>query len=184
MIEIAKKIPNVNKIENWLETYIRKYLKPDVSNYAKGRLRTWLNKEPSLSSPTKIYEGTQVNEKVLKRLAELIEWDFDFCLVTYSGDDAIGISPHRDASYADYEAYALHISGECKFDYWMGREEFGKSPNKKEFNIKAEEPTHSLILSPGDLVHFNCKNVHAASPSARRWNANFWRSKPSEQANH
>jgi hypothetical protein len=130
MIQITKTLPNTDAIQRWLEAEIRKYLQKDVSNYAKGRLRTWLNIEPSLTSPTTTKQGTGVSDKIVNRLKDLICWDFDYALVTYSGDNkAIGIAPHRDASYADYEARALHISGECRFDYWMGRKEFGKSVN-------------------------------------------------------
>lgn len=179
MIEIAKQVPNISKVEDWLNSYIRHYLKPDVSSYAKGRLRTWLQKEPTLTSPTRILTGTPVDDRILDRLRDLIGFPFDFCLVTYSGDDTpIGISPHRDASYADFEAYALHVSGECRFDYWQGRKAFGKAPNEREFDPKSEAPTDSLLLSPGDVVHFNCKNVHAASPGVKRWNINFWKAKP------
>lgn len=179
MIEITKTIPNPEKIVTWLENIIKPHLVPDVSNYAKGRLKTWLGAEPTLTSPTKILQGTEIDDKILKRLAELIEWDFDFCLVTYSGDEnAIGISPHRDASFADYEAIGVHLSEECLFNYWMGREEFGKSPNKYEFNPHKEAPTHSFELIPGQVIKFNCKNFHSASPSSKRWNLNFWKKKP------
>jgi hypothetical protein len=137
LIEIAKRIPNVQKLEAWLAKEVRKHLTADVSSYARGRLRTWLGVEPTLTSPTRLLTGTPVDGKILDRLKELIEWDFDYCLVTYSGDEkGIGISPHRDASYADFEAYALHVSGECRFDYWMGRKDFGRSPNTKEFDTK------------------------------------------------
>lgn len=178
MIEIMKASCDTTKLTAWLETTVRKHLKPDVSNYAKGRLRAWLRIEPSLSDPTKTYKGVPVSEKEWTRLQEIARFPFDFCLATYSGDEtATGISPHRDAGYADFEAWGLNVSGECLFNYWMGRESFGRSTNKRELDPTKDDPTHSMILSPGDLVRFNCKNLHSASPGIKRWNLNFWRSK-------
>jgi hypothetical protein len=166
-------------ILTWLERTIRPALTKDISNYAKGRLRCWIGVEPSLSSPTKLFQGFEA-PKALTRLEELIEWKFDYCLATYSGDEEpIGISAHRDASYANYEAYSLNITGEAQFDYWEERESFGYS---KAVRILApeSEPTDSLILTGGKLFHFNCKNRHAATPGPKRWSLNFWRAK--EQA--
>lgn len=177
MIEVYREIPNPEKLARWLETTIRPALTPDVSNYAKGRLRVWLGPEPFLSNPKKTKPGLQVGEKFLARLEELIEWEFEFCLVTYSGDEnPIGIDPHRDAGFADFEARSVHVSGECRFDYWMGRESFGAGPNLKHYTAE-DSPTHSLLLQPGQVTKFNCKNLHAASPGVRRWNINFWRGK-------
>lgn len=179
MIEIARKIPNPENIEQWLLAHVKAHLRPDVSNYAKDRLRKWLRIEPPLSPSRPYLPGLPVQDAVWDRLKELIEWDFDYCLVTYSGDEkAIGIDPHRDAGYADYEAYGLHICGECRFDYWMGRPTFGYGPSSQEHDPRKDDPTHSLVLVPGDLVRFNCKNLHSAAPGVKRWNLNFWKKKP------
>lgn len=168
MVSNRKKIDRPDLVEKWLESTVRPALRPDVSNYAKGRLRCWLNNEPTLSSPTRILPGFEVRDEIISRLAELIEWDFDFCLVTYSGDETpIGISPHRDAAFANFDAMSLNVSGECRFDYWEDR---GAS--------KKTGPSHSLILTPGDVTAFNCKHLHAATPGPKRWNLNFWRAKP------
>lgn len=178
MIEIAKTLANPEKIQVWLESVVRPKLTADVSNYAKGRQRVWLNIEPTLTTPTRLIQSKlQVSDKLITRLQELIEWPFDFCLVTYSGDEtAVGITAHRDAGYADYEAFGLHVSGEAIFDYWCGRETFGYGPTVTEFTA-TDEPTHSLVLQPGQVVRFNCKNLHACSPGTRRWNLNFWKRK-------
>lgn len=178
MIEIAKTLANPEKLAAWLEQVVRPHLTPDVSNYARGRLRCWFRTEPPLSPTRPFLPGLPVDDQVWSRLAELVEWDFDYALVTYSGDErAAGIRPHRDASYADYEARAIHISGECRFDYWMGREAFGCAASKREHLPGRDPPTHQLLLSPGDVVRFNCKNLHAATPGVRRWNLNLWRQK-------
>jgi hypothetical protein len=181
MIEIATRLPatTVEKMAAWLGRTIRPQLTPDVSRYARGRLRAWLQTEPTLTKPWRDLPGIPVGDKVMGALAERIGWEFDYCLVTYSGDgDAgTGIHPHRDASYADYEAYGLHLTGECRFDYWMGRPSYGFSPETRNLNPLQDEPTHRLILQPGDVVRFNCKNIHSATPGPARWNINFWRRK-------
>lgn len=131
MIEVVRSVPP-EKVVKWLEDKIKPALTPDVSNYAKGRLR------------------------------DLIGWDWEYCLVTYSGerDEGISISPHRDASYADYEAWGWHLSGTAEFQYWEGRHAFGYAPNSQEFDPKVDPPTHTLSLKPGDVLRFNCKNLH------------------------
>lgn len=181
MIEIARQLPThtAEKMTAWLERTIRPQLTPDVSRYARGRLRAWLQTEPTLTNPWRDLPGVPVGDKVMSALAERIGWEFDYCLVTYSGDGeaGTGIHPHRDASYADYEAYGLHLTGECRFDYWMGRASYGYSPETRNLNPLRDEPTHRLILRPGDVVRFNCKNIHGATPGPARWNINFWRRK-------
>jgi hypothetical protein len=162
----------------WLEKSVFNHLTHDVSSYARGRNRAWLRIEPPLG-PTQSYrEGLFVSDPIWYRLQEIINWEFDYCLVTFSGREIpIGIAPHRDSSYADFEAYGLNVSGNCKFSYWNDRESFSSSPSTGKFPLPGP-PSHVLNLLPGDLVRFNCKNVHAAEPSINRWNMNFWKKKP------
>jgi len=190
MIELRHTVPNPDKIVTWLESTIRPALRPDVSNYAKGRLRAWLGVEPMLFAPFDTKPAVPTDPKILDRLAELIEWDFDYCLVTYSGDtDPVGISPHMDAGYADFEARSIHLSGECLFEYWASRTTLGRSPTTKAFTLNRQTEsvelegnltcaTTAVNLQPGQVVAFNCKCPHAATPGVRRWNVNFWRKKP------
>jgi hypothetical protein len=193
MIEIYKTLPNPEKLQAWLEKIVRPALRPDVSNYAKGRLRAWLGQEPMLFAPFDTKPGVPVDQKLLDRLAELIEWPFDFCLVTYSGDTTpVGIAPHMDAGYADFEAHSVHVSGQCRFDYWMNRPTLGRGPatgdfhlDRTDYTVRRSEPdgrpvmpTTVALLQPGDVIRFNCKNPHAALPDVKRWNLNFWRRKP------
>lgn len=189
MLAIYKVLPNADKICRWLENDIRSELTPDVSSYARGRLRTWLGREPSLKAPFETKQATQLSPAIYKRFIDLIEWNFDFCLVTYSGDEIpIGIAPHMDAGYADFEARSLHLSGECLFTYWQARPAFGKSPVEVPYHLNRDtkvitldghsaRPTHTIELPVGAVTRFNCKNPHAASPGVKRWNINFWRAK-------
>ncbi len=167
------------KLQAWMESYLQQYLsRNETSRYAKGRLQCWMKVEPSLTSPTRLSDGVPLPGKIWQRLQDVLGWTFDYCLVTYSGDkEAVGITPHRDASFANYEAWAINVSGECSFRYWEGRKSFGPSPNVTEYDPKKDEPTHTTVLSPGDVIRFNCKNLHDATPSVKRWNLNFWRKK-------
>ena len=174
MIEVYN-IGELKDLTAWLEQYVKPRLGSDISGYARGRRRAWLGIEPALTDSYKAKPGLPLTTAIQERLTELISWHFDYALVTYSDEQAIGITPHRDAKYADYEARGLNVSGTCQFDYWNGRQGFGRSPNKQEFNPKVDPPTHSYQLVPGSVVRFNCKNLHAATPSACRWNINFWR---------
>lgn len=180
MIEIYRRVDarTCEKIQRWLESEIASSLRPDVSGYARGRMRAWLGVEPSLTDPVRLRSGVQVNDLVRRRLADAVDWIYDYALVTYSGDTTpIGITPHRDARYADYEAIGLNVSGICEFRYWEGRQSFGKSRSVVEHTPSVDPPTHTLTLQPGDCVRFNCKNFHSAAPSADRWNINFWRAR-------
>ncbi len=177
MIEVVKQCDG-SRVVAWLNEKIRPLLSRDVSNYAKGRLRTWLGTEPTLTSPTRLLKGSPIPDSHLQRLRDLVGWQFAYCLVTYSGDDSIGIGidPHRDASYADYEAWGWSLSGQCQFRYWEGRQSFGYSPELVKYTAN-DPPTHEIVIEAGDIVRFNCKNLHSANPSPGRWNLNFWRAK-------
>lgn len=176
MIEVISGIETI-AIEKWLVKSITPHLRPDVSNYAKGRMRAWLRTEPPLSTKQQTKSGIEVSDKIWNRLQEIINWSFDYCLVTYSGNEvAIGISPHRDSSFAAYEAMGLNVSGTCRFSYWNERNGFDATKPTNKFPVEGP-PSHVVELKPGDLVRFNCKNVHAAEPSTNRWNMNFWKRK-------
>jgi hypothetical protein len=191
MIEISRTITDADRIVRWLEQAIRPRLTPDVSNYAQGRLRAWLNVEPTLTNPIRHLSGVDVDERYIRALQERVGFGFDYCLATYSGDGAagVGIAPHRDASYANYEAYSVHLSGECRFDYWCGYPGYSYARDIPFYEVDRRsarvmrdgvpaEPTHRIVQQPGDVVHFNCKNPHAATPGPGRWSLNFWTRKP------
>lgn len=177
MLEAYKVVPNPERVVKWLVERIQPQLKPDVSRYARGRLRAWLRVEPTLTNPTRLMPGVEVSDRVLERLAELIEWNFDYCLVTHSGPKGVGISPHRDASYCGWEGRGLHLSGECQFQYWCERQQVDQAGPRVDLGADAG-PTETLLLLPGQCTRFNVKNLHAAEPGPDRWALNFWRKKP------
>jgi hypothetical protein len=140
----------INQLEN-----IKSNLTADISQYAKNRQRAWLNGlgEPHLSYP-KISESTQ-NQAIDQFIWDKLGINYDFCLAHYSGDKASGIKPHRDASYANREAYGINL-GICKFTI--------------------ADKTYEL--SGGEIYTFNCKVIHSADPSPHRWGLNLWTAKP------
>lgn len=147
----------------WLQQHKRD-LRPDPSHYAEGRLKFWFRKEPHLGRPGEVLPGVDCDDDSWARLQRLMGWDFDWCLITYSGDQTpVGITQHRDAAFTDREARGLNVSGTCAFEIWEG---------------KASDPPTRFLLRPGDLITFDCKRLHAATPSVGRWCVNTWKSKP------
>lgn len=177
MIEVRQAPPyDPEAMRSWLVETFGPHLRPDVSNYAKGRLRVWLGTEPSLSPRGAPRPGLPVSTSVLELLEALVGWQFDYCLVTYSGDTKpIGIAPHRDASYAAYEGYGLNVVGQCRFSYWNDRKAFGYA-RSSGINVNGP-PTDIVDMTAGTIVRFNVKNPHSADPGPGRWGMNFWRAK-------
>jgi hypothetical protein len=140
----------INELEN-----IKTDLTTDISQYAKNRQRAWLNGlgEPHLSYP-KIFESIQ-HQAIHKFIRNQLGINYDFCLAHYSGDKASGIKPHRDASYANREAYGINL-GMCNF-----------TVGDKTYDLKS-----------GEVYSFNCKILHSADPSPHRYGINLWTAKP------
>lgn len=179
MIEVVKILDadRLSRVHELLENLVRPHLSPDHSNYSKGRLRAWLGVEPPLIQTMDYKAGVPAAQEHYDLLKDCLDWDFNFCLCTWSGDvDPVGILPHRDSGFASYEAHSLNITGTCTFNYWNGRNSFGKAADTHWYSTN-DAPTHTLQLIPGTHARFNCKNLHQAIPSAKRWNINFWRQK-------
>jgi hypothetical protein len=177
MLQVMHTLANADRIASWLDSMVRPQLRADVSNYARGRLRCWLGVEPPLSSTQRERPGFDAGRKILDRLAELIEWEFDFCLVTYSGDDhGIGIGPHRDAAFADFEGRGVSLTGQCVFRHWADHTGLGRSHSGRSHTAD-DTPTTVLDMQPGQVIAFNVKDLHAAEPGPGRWGINFWRRK-------
>lgn len=163
---------NEEKINQYLRSHFLPYLKPDVSSYAKGRLRIWLNGQPKLHERDMSSANLDTSEASKFRiyLTDLLGWKGDWYLLTYSGEDASGISLHRDATPLSYEAYGINLTGRCKFTYHEQRRGYSSGPT-------GPTVVWNIDLLPGSVVHFNSKNPHAAIPSAGRWGVNIWRKK-------
>ncbi len=144
-------------------------MKEDVSSYAKGRNRIWLNAHWDLKNKKFDTEDCLKNERLWEILKSI--WpEAEIGLLTYSGkENPKGINLHRDDSYADYESWGIQLSGTCQFDYAGGYKNFKWEQDRDEEYIK------SYILNPGDVYRFNCKNRHSAIPSEDRYAINLWK---------
>ena len=79
---------------------MRPSLRPDVSNYAKGRTRGWLEREMPLGKTQRERPGLKapllwdvLSAIWMRHLPEHLETGLAIC-------GEVGISPHRGASYA------------------------------------------------------------------------------------
>lgn len=142
-------------------------LKSDVSNYAKGRQRCWLQAEAPLGSQPWV-PGIK-DDRLWSWIKKTIWSEAEVGLIAYG---PVGISLHRDASYADYEARSVNL-GEIKaWQYEPSYSTFGYGP-------QTLRPVMNLLLAPGEVIRFNCKNRHAAvDPAPDRWSINLWKVSP------
>lgn len=139
-------------------------LEPDVSNYARGRQRCWLETEAPLSMSRPWQDGhhdawlwTWIREHV---------WDkAELGLVAYG---PVGISAHRDAWYAGWEAVTINLG---EVEAWM------YCPQYSDYCYGPQQDAHEWMLHPrvGEVYRFNPKNPHAViNPANDRWSINLW----------
>lgn len=161
------KAENVAAIKTHLETVYLEggLLTPDVSNYAKGRMRCWLESEGPLSA-TRAWQPAYHDERLWSFIIKNVWPEAELGMVTYG---PVGIKAHRDATYADWEARIVNL-GEVKgWQYTPGYSTFGSGPQVKR-------PSITLLLKEGEVIRFNCKNEHEViGPAEDRWAINLWR---------
>lgn len=148
-------------------------LTPDVSNYASGRQRCWLEQEPSLTRDVTLRPAHH-DERLwnwILRVTARHNWEPQLGLIARG---PVGISLHRDASYADYEAFSINL-GETVT--WQYRECYRVMGWERDADNNA--PITEIELPAGAIVRFNCKNPHGVGSviSAQRWSLNLWRLK-------
>jgi hypothetical protein len=155
-MQITNTITNINTIINYLQSLP---LKQDPSSYSKGRLLCWINKEPLLYIKRDCLKLSKPSYKdsLIPSLCEgLLNFKVDYILVTYSGNNANGINWHRDSTYAAPIAATINL-GPCKFGL--------VNTNKEE---------QWLDMKGGEVITFNCKQLHCAIPSPNRWAIHCW----------
>ena len=138
-------------------------LVPDVSNYAKGRTRFWLEHEAPLGKTQPWRPG--VKDASLWAFCKDV-WgkahmplSLDLGLAAYG---PTGINPHRDATYAHEDTLLINF-GEASFRY-------ARSRDGADFD--------SYELMPGDVYRFDSKHLHASEPKADdRWVIILWHCK-------
>ena len=146
------------------------HLKPDVSNYAPGRLRTWIQMEWRLRE---------------RDFVPALETDADFwqrcCQLCYAAagffpdlgliaKGETGIALHRDDSYAAFKAVSIQL-GRAHWTYDWTYPAYGWVPNDR---LLPSDP--QTLAVENEIIVFNCKNRHAAAPlEADRWSINLWK---------
>lgn len=148
-------------------------LKPDMSNYAKGRSHFWIDYKWDLRHK-KLREGA-IHAVQMPRLKQFmaklnIHYDLGFAALG-------GITWHRDDIYCDWVAYTLNLSTKpFKWGYAANYSQLYYRNFVKQ-NYKAEKQI--ITLEPGDIIRYNCKNPHATlSSQSDRWGLTFWTLKP------
>ena len=142
----------------------------DVSNYAKDRKRSWLRYEAPLAEHRPWLLGNQnpILWNAILEICSQISFVPELGLASLGGE----ISPHRDASYADYRAIGINL-GRTTFGYKHAYPEFRWVPDSQQIS----PPIISLTeMTGGEVFEFNCKNQHWTSNVASdRWSINLWR---------
>lgn len=154
-MQIINTVNDTNTIINYLQQLP---LKSDPSTYSKGRLLCWINKKPLLyirRDCLKLAKSAHIDSLIPNLCEGLLDFKVDYILVTYSGLEACGINWHRDSTYAAPIAATINL-GPCKF---------GLNNNKQE---------QWLDLVGGEVITFNCKQLHCAIPSPNRWAIHCW----------
>jgi hypothetical protein len=124
-----------NEVLEYLDQNISK-LVPDVSNYAKGRLRAWIGLEAPLTDKQSFKLGQFtyndfIWEWLNKFCIDNLSFTPEIALVHIGGADcsdpedypkdgkggACGIKEHRDAGYADFRAVGINLRGNATFGY-------------------------------------------------------------------
>ena len=155
----------VRTVVDHLDRHVAPHLTPDVSNYARGRQRAWLQIEAPLG-PTQPWHPGLASHRLWPWLVAV--WRrIDPDTVPQVGlavHGNRGIAWHRDASYAHARAALVNL-GPCTFELDRARD---------SANGRPVDPV-SLRLSGGEVLDFDCtpsralvRGALAPAPGARR----------------
>ena len=157
MLTIHSKIEPalMEQVIDYLETNIEPILGVDVSTYAPGRRRLWLEHEAPLSLFRPWLKGHK-DERIWNWVTAVLHpYKFTpmFALVSKGGV----IHKHRDAPSLNYRSFAINL-GKVTWCY---------APNE-------EEPLR-YNMTGGEVFSFNSKIPHwTEEVSEDRWAFNFW----------
>lgn len=158
----------VSQIKEHILTNLSPLATPDVSNYAKGRLRLWLNQEPTLVKDYTIKPAIQDDrlwEYICTIYHNVYAVNPSFALVAVEDTN---IDLHRDATYAGWKALSINL-GRCTWHY---------QECYPDFRWSKQSPTPTTIeaqLYGGEVISFNPKNPHGVSNASEdRMSINIW----------
>ena len=158
-------IVNLNKIIDHLNSH--KYrLTRDVSTYAKGRQRYWLQHEWDLKNRKFI---PAIKDERIWKYCKYWMPDADLGLIVHG---PVGITPHRDDSYADWKAVGINLG---ELESWNYNCEYPEFRWARDEDKNPSNP-QNYDIGPGTVFEFNCKNLHAAvNPADDRWAIFLWK---------
>jgi hypothetical protein len=144
-------------------------LSADVSSYARGRKRLWLQAEPTLSRDFTLSKAVE-DERTWSWILKHVWPEADLGLVSRG---PVGIGMHRDATYAGWIAYGINLGETVTWGY---------QESYKTYKYSSQDdsaPVSELTLEPGEVFRFNPKNRHGVlSPiTEKRWSVNLWKFK-------
>jgi len=175
MIEILGTIPKekVQEVISYLNQNMESNLGIDVSNYAKGRRRTWLQYEAPLSPSQRWKQGDK----------DQYLWDFVLTtMAPYGAVPELGlvskggqIEFHRDAAYAEFKAFAINL-GRVTWEYEQSYPQYNWVSDKL---LIRPPKLMTFEMTGGEVFQFNSKNRHRAiNADPERWAFNMWNIKP------
>lgn len=177
MLKIVAVLPpsQQKQLRQYLDQH-RHHLSADVSRYAIGRQRFWLEHQAVLGSYGKQYQAAAklprlwtFSQKIYHQAllqAALPLREVHLGLVAYG---EVGIKKHRDDTYSAVPAVSVNLSTAPTL--------WGYTPAYEGFEARqpkaAEETVHTL--PPGAVVLFNSKNLHRViQADSDRWSINLW----------
>ena len=160
---------DMERLKGLLERDVRPRLTPDVSNYAKGRTRCWLEREMPLGKTQREKPGLKapvlwdaLSRIWMRHLPGRPETGLAIC-------GEVGISPHRDASYACPITMSVNL-GPAR--WFHDRNRHGDTRGR------IVRPDEWQVLHGGEVLVFDSKHPHAAQPlDPKRWVVILWQTK-------
>ena len=159
----------VNRLKGLLNEHVRPHLARDVSTYARGRTRCWLERHMPLGGSERERPGLKVpmlwrglTDIWMRHLPGRPETGLAIC-------GEVGITPHRDASYARPITMSVNL-GPARWFHDRNRHGGTKG--------RVVAPHEWTTLRGGEVLVFDSKHPHAAQPlDPERWVVILWQVK-------
>ena len=148
------------------------HLHPDLSNYAKGRERFWIETEFPLSLKHQSFKGGVKD----KRLWDWINTVWEKSQINGKPEAALAIYGkvpiefHTDAPCAAPEAIQINLGGTTFI-----HDSVPSGPSNRNGRIFTPSSPIEHTLDRGEVARFNCKHIHATvAPQPDRWSIIVW----------
>jgi hypothetical protein len=155
-MEVIRRISpeRVLEIQAYIQTHLFPLATTEQAKCARGRLNLWLQAEPNYS--TRKYKPAHSDQR-LWRFCQKIYPEAALAQIYFATHNH-GIDWHRDASYAQPNAFIFNLGQVCL----QTRTEDGK--------------LIELELTGGEIIRFNCKLPHRSIPrNEDRIGIGIWR---------